>query len=106
MLTDFAKYLVSNGWVLEKTKGEYEVLRARKPGRPAPLLVYDRLNHGCGYSISETESKLLRKYHNDRRKRNLEEIYPTTDEEREENYKVMDGKFDYGKLLELNSSKD
>lgn len=48
MLTDLALYLKQSGWTLEEPNGEYEVLRARKPGYPRPLLVHDRTSGGYG----------------------------------------------------------
>lgn len=40
-LEDFSEWLASNEWKLEKTKGDYEVLRARK-GKTL-LLVYEKI---------------------------------------------------------------
>ncbi len=41
-LEDFQKWLVADGWEIEKPKGIFEVLRARKAGRPQPLIVYTK----------------------------------------------------------------
>lgn len=34
MLPDLESYLVRSGWTLEEPVGQYEVLRARRPGYP------------------------------------------------------------------------
>lgn len=41
-LEAFKKWLVEDGWTIEKPKGIYEVLRARKPGRQHLLMVYKK----------------------------------------------------------------
>lgn len=74
MLKDLISYLVSSGWKLEEPKGEYEVLRARKPGYPRPLLVHTRdfdRNGGCGYSIDERDMKVYNGWKRNRKKRGL-----------------------------------
>ena len=38
----FKDYLQRTGWTLETVKGTYEILRARKPARKEPLLVFVR----------------------------------------------------------------
>lgn len=50
MLSDLKTYLKQSGWKLEETVGAYEVLRARNPNYPRPLLVHDRAERGVGYS--------------------------------------------------------
>lgn len=72
-LADLRKYLVQSGWTLLETKGIYEVLRATKPGYPRPLLVYDRKNCGCGYSIDERDAQVYVGWHKNRRKRGLDD---------------------------------
>ena len=55
MLPDLASYLEASGWKLEQPVGRYEVLRARRPGYPRPLLIHDRT---CGldpYSYTKEE---------------------------------------------------
>lgn len=80
MLTDLKVYLVNSGWKLEEPVGEYEVLRARKPGYPRPLLLHDR-ERGCGYSIDERDMKIYKGWLRNRRKRGLSDRW-ATDEER------------------------
>ena len=62
---------IQSGWKLEPPVGDYEVLRARRPGYPRPLLVHDRTSGGCGYSIDERDSKVYRGWLKNRRKRGL-----------------------------------
>lgn len=83
MLTDLKSYLVQSGWTLEIPKGEYEVLRARKPGYPRPLLIHNRdfiRNGGCGYSIDEHDMKVYLGWQRSRRKRGLDPHRATTEE--------------------------
>lgn len=88
MLEDLAAYLVQSGWKLEDTKGEYEVLRARLPGRPQPLLVHDRTSGGCGYSIDERDMKVYQGWKKNRRRRGIDPSWPTKEEWR----KYWDGR--------------
>ena len=71
MLEDLKEYLTRSGWILEPTKGEYEVLRARRRGRSTPLLVYDRSFKGCGYSIDEKDMPVYNGWKKNRLKRGL-----------------------------------
>lgn len=91
-LTDLADFLRRTGWTIEEPRGEYEVLRARKPGYPRPLLVHDRTSGGCGYSIDERDIKVYRKWYSDRRKRGAVQPHlHLNDAEREENEQVIKG---------------
>ena len=56
MLEDLKAYLVQSGWTVEQPVGAYEVLRARRPGYPRPLLIHDRTSGGCGYSIDNRDT--------------------------------------------------
>lgn len=71
MLPDLEAYLLRSGWKLEPPVGAYEVLRARRPGYPRPLLIHDRTTGGCGYSIDERDTKVYAGWKKDRRKRGL-----------------------------------
>lgn len=84
MLTDLKQYLTQSGWAVEEPVGEYEVLRARKPGYPRPLLVHDRDGRGCGYSIDERDMKVYRGWQRNRRRRGLDPFYPSSEEEKRE----------------------
>ena len=50
-LEEFKTYLLSNGYTLNAPKGSYEVLRASKPGRKHPLIVYERLSNNAGTEL-------------------------------------------------------
>lgn len=50
-LDRFKNWLVGEGWQLQETKGEYEVLRAVKQGRKNPLIIYKRLSTNAGNSL-------------------------------------------------------
>ena len=80
MLTDLKYYLVQSGWKLEEPKGEFEVLRARRPGYPRPLLIHNRTTGGCGYSIDERDKKVYQGWKRNRRKRGLPADWTTDDE--------------------------
>lgn len=83
MLADLRTYLVNSGWKLEEPKGEYEVLRARKPGYPRPLLVHARdfdKNGGCGYSIDERDTKIYNGWIRNRKKRGIAPYWATEQE--------------------------
>lgn len=82
MLEDLAAYLKQSGWKLEDTKGQYEVLRARLPGRARPLLIHDRAERGCGYSIDERDMKIYQGWKRNRRKRGIDPDWPTEEERR------------------------
>lgn len=71
MLPDLKAYLVQSGWTVEQPVGAYEVLRARRPGYPRPLLIHDRTSGGCGYSIDERDMKVYKGWLRNRRKRGL-----------------------------------
>ena len=85
MLADLKRYLVESGWTIEEPVGKYEVLRARKQGYPRPLLVYNREERGCGFSIDERDMKIYKGWQKNRRKRGMDPYIPTdaeTDAER------------------------
>jgi hypothetical protein len=68
-LDDLKEYLSSSGWTLEDPKGQYEVLRARTSGYPRPLIVYNRAENGCGYSIDERDARVYAGWKRNRAKR-------------------------------------
>lgn len=66
-LNDFSAWLISKGWTLEPTRGCYEVLRARKPDRPRPLIVYKRLSNRNGsvlthLTVDDMEMRFVREF--------------------------------------------
>ncbi len=80
MLPDLEAYLRQSGWKLEEPVGEYEVLRARNPNYPRPLLVYDRVERGIGYSVDERDLKVYKGWKRNRKKRGLDPNWPTEPE--------------------------
>jgi hypothetical protein len=58
-LDDFREWLKGDGWEMEKTKGDFEVLRARKGKRL--LLIYDR-HGGDHYSYADTFGGIIRAF--------------------------------------------
>ena len=80
MLPDLKTYLVQSGWTLEPPVGAYEVLRARRPGYPRPLLIHDRISGGCGYSIDERDIKVYQGWKKSRRRRGIDPDWPTQEE--------------------------
>ena len=91
MLPDLASYLEASGWKLEQPVGRYEVLRARRPGYPRPLLIHDRTSGGCGYSIDERDMKVYNRWRNDRRERGIDPDWPTQEEEQRERWPFLRG---------------
>ena len=52
-LEDFKLWLTNiDGWSLEQSKGEYEVLRARKASKKRPLIVWKRLSDRNGDTLT------------------------------------------------------
>ena len=68
----------------------YEVLRARNPNYPRPLLVHDRAERGVGYSIDERDVKVYNGWRRNRRKRGIDPDWPTP-EERNRYFEGRDG---------------
>lgn len=58
----FAEWLIYDGWQLEKTKGEYEVLRAVKKGKK-PLIIYKTIkqNHEH-YTYADEFSGIIKQF--------------------------------------------
>ena len=67
-LEEFKNWLIKNGWKIEKTKGEYEVLRAVKSTRKLPLIVYKRLKDNLEhFSVSDYNEKYVAHFIYDRK---------------------------------------
>ncbi|GIO84557.1 hypothetical protein J25TS5_14890 [Paenibacillus faecis] len=58
-IVSFRNWLEAEGWEMEQTKGDYEVLRARKNKRL--LLIYDR-NGGDHLSYADTYEGVVRAF--------------------------------------------
>lgn len=91
MLSDLREYLARTGWTIEDPVGAYEVLRARKSGYPRLLLVHNRTSGGCGYSINERDMKIYKRWREDRRKRGIDPVRPTQEEEQRERWPLLRG---------------
>lgn len=65
-LEDFRNWLLKNGWQIEETKGNYEVLRARKSTEKLPLIVYKKDKDGLIHlSVSDWNTKYVYEFIND-----------------------------------------
>lgn len=82
-LEDFKKWLVKDGWEIEKPKGIYEVLRARKQGRQNPLIIYTKADVKEHLSIMDRDSGVIGAFLRDCRKpkTNADRIRSFSDEE-------------------------
>lgn len=83
LLEDFQKWLVANGWEIEKTKGTYEVLRARKAGRQQPLIVYTKADAKEHLTVMDRDLEIVGAFLRDKKKpqTNADRIRNMTDEE-------------------------
>lgn len=65
-LEDFKNWLIGNDWQIEKPKGNYEVLRARKDTERLPLIVYKKDKDGLIHlSVSDWNTKYVYEFIND-----------------------------------------
>lgn len=82
-LDAFKEWLVKDGWELEEPKGRYEVLRARKPGRKNPLLVYEKLDAKEHLSLMDRDTGVVGAFLRDSKKlqTNADRIRAMSDEE-------------------------
>ena len=82
-LEDFQKWLVAAGWEIEKSKGIFEVLRARKAGRPQPLIVYTKADAKEHLTVMERDIGVVRAFLRAKKKSqtNADRIRSMTDEE-------------------------
>ena len=82
-LEDFQKWLVADGWEIEKPKGIFEVLRARKAGRPQPLIVYTKADAKEHLTVMSRDIGVVRAFLRDKKKlqTNADRIRSMTDEE-------------------------
>ena len=82
-LEDFQSWLVADGWEIEKPKGTYEVLRARKAGRQQPLIVYTKADKKEHLTIMDRDFEIVRAFLRDKKKTqtNADRIRSMTDDE-------------------------
>lgn len=83
LLEDFQKWLVANGWEIEKPKGTYEVLRARKAGIQQPLIVYTKADAKEHLTVMDRDLEIVGAFLRDKKKpqTNADRIRSMTDEE-------------------------
>lgn len=63
----FKNWLAVNGWKIQETKGDYEVLRATMAGRRNPLIVYKRTSTTAGnqlahFTVLDRDLTLVKKF--------------------------------------------
>ena len=82
-LEDFQSWLVADGWEIEKPKGIYEVLRARKAGRQQPLIVYTKADAKEHLTVMDRDLEIVGAFLRDKKKTqtNADRIRSMTDEE-------------------------
>ena len=61
-LQEFEQWLLKDGWTIDKPKGVYEVLRARKSGRQNPLIVYQKANVKEHLSVMDRDVGVIGAY--------------------------------------------
>lgn len=67
-LEDFKNWLIENDWQIEKPKGNYEVLRARKSTEKLPLIVYKKDKDGLIHlSVSDWNTKYVADFINSKK---------------------------------------
>ena len=67
-LEDFKSWLVADGWEIEKPKGIYEVLRARKAGRQQPLIVYTKSGAKEHLTVMDRDLEIVGAFLRDKKK--------------------------------------
>lgn len=68
-LDTFREWLVKAGWEIEEPKGCYEVLRARKPGRKNPLIVYKKAEAKEHLSLLDRDTGVAKAFLRDNKKK-------------------------------------
>lgn len=66
-LNDFKEWLKTDGWEMQEPKGFWEVLRAVKPGRKRPLIIYERIDTNNGtklvhYTVEDRDMGVVRAF--------------------------------------------
>ena len=78
-LEDLKDFLIRDGWTLEEPVGIDEVLRAKKPNKKYPLIIWDRM-YGGAYSIDERDWGVYAAWRKDRVARGLHPKWPSQEE--------------------------
>ena len=60
-LTDFSHWLISQGWTIREPKGDYEVLRATKPGYDT-LIIWSKMDAKEHLSVPDKWVSTVRKF--------------------------------------------
>lgn len=83
LLEDFQSWLVADGWEIEKPKGIYEVLRARKAGIQQPLIVYTKADAKEHLTVMDRDLEIVGAFLRGKKKTqtNADRIRSMTDEE-------------------------
>lgn len=61
-LEDFKRWLIDNDWNLVDTKGDYEVLRAKKDGRQHPLIIFEKIDAKQHYSVMDRDLNVVKAF--------------------------------------------
>jgi hypothetical protein len=67
-LEEFTNWLIANGWEIEKTKGYYQILVARKSNRKQPLILYSKLQIKEHLTVRDIDMPVVRAFFRDKRK--------------------------------------
>lgn len=104
-LEDFKNWLIGNDWQIEKPKGNYEVLRARKDTERLPLIVYKKDKDGLIHlSVSDWNTKYVYEFINDNKSNKQTALKSQLDQQRamwdklkewvkENKYKQLDDRY-------------
>lgn len=68
-LDDLRDWLIDDGWEIQETKGDYEVLRATKAGRRHPLIIYKKIDAKIHLSVLDRDMGVIRAYIRNARRR-------------------------------------
>lgn len=83
-LEEFKNWLIENNWKIEKTKGNYEVLRARKSTEKLPLIVYKKDKDGLVHlSVSDWNTKYVYEFINDNKSNKQTDLKSQLDQQKE-----------------------
>nr|DAS65604.1 MAG TPA: hypothetical protein [Caudoviricetes sp.] len=67
-LPAFKSWLQDTGWIIEPTKGLFEVLRARRPGRKTLLILYARMDATQHCTVFDRDMPVIRQFLNQERR--------------------------------------
>ena len=82
-LEDFKNWLIGNDWQIEKPKGNYEVLRARKDTERLPLIVYKKDKDGLIHlSVSDWNTKYVYEFINDNKSNKQTDLKSQLDQQK------------------------